>query len=223
MSCTYNWNIAWYEYTDDGNKREAEWEEVRDDLNKNLSNISMLASLKRIINKGAEVALNFFSIKENKTTPDGEVYTSYTARNWENSGPDYLGVNASLNVFVPASSKIHGVDLNIGYVKNDGWVIYPVTKAGLGWDISISGGITFGKYTGNKRPTGTSLEGIGTGLGGGYGPCSMDASVDYTDKTGYGRNWLLFSVNGGLGVSTVSGKIYQSTTHRVGYFRNILK
>lgn len=129
-------------------------------------------------------------------------YTTYTARNYENSGPDYLGVNLGYSLtFWGTPGLSHAIDLNIGYVKNDGWVIFPTFKPSSGFDISFGGGITLGTYRGKGIPQASSLGGLGTYFSYTRGLINYGYSKGYDDNLVH--NWSFYSVGAGRGVPKI--------------------
>ncbi len=166
--------------------------------------------------------LSLFAIRERVTTPDGETYDKYTKRTYENSGPDYLGVNASGSIPIPfVWVANYELELNVGYIKNNGWVLFPTYKISNGINLSVGGGLVLGLYKDIGKPTPASMKGDGTFVNYSYGLMTYEYSQGYNSK---GRvNWDYLSV--GIGKSFYpknwSIRIGKVSTELPHYFRDI--
>lgn len=145
----------------------------------------------------------------------------YIPRNYENSGPDYLG--GSISGAVPNGLLFMTnteVSMNIGYVKNDGWVIFPTTKEGTGFNLSVGAQITAGWYIGSGTMSAGSMEGLGLYTNYSRSAFSSSLSVGLDEQ---GRpSWTFISLGAGKGIpksmkwSTQTGV---SNTAPIHYFR----
>ncbi|MDL2303531.1 RHS repeat-associated core domain-containing protein [Dysgonomonas sp. OttesenSCG-928-D17] len=232
MSYTYNWNTGEYEYTDGGGntKTVSQEEAIRNSGSKHydLTTESGIKSLKKeltvggLIDRASEALLSLFAIIENKVTPDGENYTTYTARNYQNSGPDYLG--GTLSGALPNGLLFltnTEIEMHIGYIKNDGWVIYPTVKEGIGFNLSIGAQATAGWYKGTQKMNAQSLEGYGYYANYSRGILSSGYSVGLDNQNN--PVWNFISIGAGKGIPKSlkwSGQVGTSYTGSVHYLRN---
>jgi hypothetical protein len=70
--------------------------------------------------------------------------------------PDYMALTLSGNGIIGGG---FGLDGNLGYIKDDGLFMNVSFRAGVGYDLGGSGGITIANYFGYGVPTASSLKG----------------------------------------------------------------
>jgi hypothetical protein len=176
--------------------------EILNDIKTSISSIGNF----NIFNAIGEYAMNIFSIKKNITTTDGDEYSKYIARNWENSGPDYMSVDFGYSTY---PILLHEGNLSLGYVKGDGIFLLNSWGLGTGLDISASIGISIGRYNGDGKPNAQSLSGLNYKISGGIFKVGGSFSQDITYSQGrhayIGKNWSIGSFTFGPGISPVSG------------------
>lgn len=120
--------------------------------------------------------------------------------------------------FVPALGG--GFDLSLGYVRNDGLFLLGGTRTGIGYDFSISGGLSLGSYSGKAPLSATSLSGKGLHLSAGVGPVSYSLLRDISKNygvTSFGSNWNINSISIGIGLTPVNVSITQSNSFNPYY------
>ena len=138
-----------------------------------------------------------------------------------NDFPDYVAGTISGDFFVGVGV---GGDINFAYVKGDGFFINATGRTGSGFDVSVSGGVSWGNYKGlDGKPTGTSLSGIGVYENAGAGALSGGAWQDIGTNTRTGLaeiapNWSGGNANVSLGTkSGVGGSFGASYTTKPFY------
>ena len=170
------------------------------------------------IQKLAASIFGIFAQEITTTLPNGEKITSYSPRNFT---PDYMSVDLSGNAYIPLLPALGGgFDLSLGYVRNDGLFLLGGTRAGIGYDFSISGGLSLGRYTGKAPLSATSLSGKGLHLSAGVGPVSYSLLRDVSNNygvTSFGSNWNINSIAVGIGLTPVNVSVTQSNSFNPYY------
>lgn len=213
------------QFGDEYDKKEEEEEEEEDKKNKKRQTVYNLEALRSSysgfynqIQTYAAAFLDIFTEKTENILPNGEKSLSYSARNL---APDYTSVDLSGSAYIPFLPAIGGgFDLSLGYVRNDGLFLLGGTRAGAGFDFSISGGLSLGVYSGKAPLSAISLSGKGLHLSAGLAPVSYSLLQDISSQygiTSIGSNWTINSISVGIGLTPANVSITQSNSFNPYY------
>ncbi|MBN2758545.1 MAG: hypothetical protein JXR51_15340, partial [Bacteroidales bacterium] len=145
----------------------------------------------------------FYNLVFNETEIDGKNYVSTTTA--QEKLPYYLALSLS-GTFILGGGA--GLDLTLGYVKNDGLFGNASLRVGFGVDMSLDAAMTVGSYSGFDKPTATSTAWANTYENIGFGLLSITFQQDVSSigQTGaLGLNWNYTSLGLTFGSKSIVG------------------
>ena len=117
--------------------------------------------------------------------------------------PDMIALTFGGNYYVGGGI---GYDINLGYIKGEGFFSNLSLKPGPGADVSWGVGLTVGDYRGDGSPNAKSLNGFGTHLSGSLFGLEVSQGMDINYQAGkIGGVWRTTTTGGSFGSSSLMG------------------
>ena len=110
--------------------------------------------------------------------------------------PDMLGLQLSGNLFVGGGLSI---DFGVGVIKDDGLYGSFSLSPGSGFDISVSAGLSVGRYYGLDTPSKSNYSGLSYNISGGVGGFFYQHNT--SDLRGHGWNVSTLGISAGSKIS----------------------